>query len=146
MKRNRVLQTTHLKKAFLDAFKQAGNIALACRMTGTPRIDVYRWKEKDQDFAAAFSDAEMEAVEHLEAEALRRAVHGVQRLKFGASGKPVIDPETGEPYRELDYSDTLLIFLLKARDPKKYARNQLELSGEVTTGLILLPQREAIER
>ena len=63
------------------------------------------------------------ATEVLEAEARRRAVTGVRRLKFD-KGQAIIDPETGEPYVELDYSDVLLIFLLKARAPEKYRENQ----------------------
>ena len=48
---------------------------------------------------------------------------GTGRIVVVAGGR-VIDPETGEPklvaYTEHEYSDTLLIFLLKAADPKRF--------------------------
>lgn len=55
----------------------------------------------------------------LELEARRRACEGVERKKFH-QGEPVIDPVTGKHYVEREYSDILLICLLKAHRPKKY--------------------------
>jgi hypothetical protein len=50
-------------------------------------------------------------------------------LKF-YKGKPIIDPETKKPYFEHEYSDNLLMFLLKAAKPDKYKdRFSSELSG-----------------
>lgn len=121
-------QTAQLKKRFLEHFARLGNVSVAATEAGIERRQVYHWKERDPKFAESFADAEQQAIDVLEAEAYRRAHDGVSRLKFGASGHVIIDPETGKPYRELDYSDTLLIFLLKSRNPRKYAQ-RMELTG-----------------
>lgn len=114
-----IAQSERQKRAFLDRFKVVGNITRVCREIKLNRRTVYLWQETDDTFAAEFRQAEIEATETLEAEAHRRAVEGLRRLKFD-KGVAVLDPATGEPYTELEYSDTLLIFLLKARAPEKY--------------------------
>lgn len=113
-------QTSHQKKAFLEHFRGMGNITAACRALGLERRNVYNWQEHDATFAHAFRQAEIEATETLEAEAFRRAHDGLKRLRFDRRGLPLKDPESGGYYTELEYSDTLLIFLLKARAPEKY--------------------------
>jgi hypothetical protein len=113
-------QTPRLKKAFLDHFRRMGNITAACRALGIERKNIYRWQEHDAAFDLAFNQAEAEATETLEEEAFRRAHDGTRRVRFDGKGQPLCDPETGEPYTEVEYSDTLLIFLLKARAPEKY--------------------------
>src|SRR5262245_47497044 len=66
--------------------------------------------------AAADHDALEEAADHLQAEARRRAVDGVKKLKF-YNGRPVIDPATGQQYYEHEYSDSLLMALLRGLRP-----------------------------
>ncbi len=113
-------QTAQLKKAFLQDFAKTGNVSESCLNVGIGRrATVYDWQELDDQFAAGWREAELVSTEVLEAEARRRAVTGVPRLKFDR-GVAVTDPSTGEPYVENEYSDTLLIFLLKARAPEKY--------------------------
>ena len=115
-------QSVQRKKAFLDHFRFHGNIAKTCRAINLNRSTVYEWQKTDDEFSFDFQRAEIEATETLEAEAHRRAVEGLRRLKFD-KGQAVLDPATNEPYTELEYSDTLLIFLLKARNPGKYREN-----------------------
>lgn len=121
-------QKPHRKKAFLARFRLHGNISRACREARVDRSTIYAWQEDDADFCIAYEIAEVEATETLEAEAYRRAVEGLRRLKFD-KGVAVNDPATGEPYTELEYSDTLLIFLLKARAPEKYRENPAGSQG-----------------
>ncbi|HEX6937920.1 MAG TPA: hypothetical protein VF158_00810, partial [Longimicrobiales bacterium] len=72
-----------------------------------------------------------QAADHLEAEARRRALEGVERKQFTQRGDPIIDPATGKHYVERAYSDTLLIFLLKGARPERYRdRQQLEHVGK----------------
>lgn len=105
-------QARHLKSAFLDAFREHGNVTWACRQIGmTNRTEVYRWQENDDQFAIAFREAEIEATETMEAEAYRRAVKGTQKPVY-QQGAMVGTVQ--------EYSDTLLIFMLKARAPEKY--------------------------
>jgi hypothetical protein len=121
-----VRQTRHLKKAFLDAYRDTGNIRASCDISGAARATVYWWQEHDEAFALEFQTAQVEAVEHLEREAYRRAVEGVETA--------VTAPGRGIVGYEQKYSDTLLIFLLKGAAPEKY-RERLEMrhSGRVQT-------------
>lgn len=121
-------QTAQLKKSFLEHFAKSGNISTAATAAGVERRAVYHWKERDPQFAEAFADAEKQGIDALEHEAWRRAHDGVKRYKFSQSGKPLMNPETGEAYYEMDTSDTLLMFLLKSRDPRKYAQ-RMEVTG-----------------
>ena len=118
------LQSRQRKKSFLAAFAEVGNITRAAEIAGITRQAVYEWKEADPVFLAAMADAELEAAERLETEARRRAVEGLIRKKFGAKGEPLIDEETGAQYFEREYSDTLLIFLMKGANPGKYRENR----------------------
>ena len=52
----------------------------------------------------------------------------------------MIDPRTKQPYLELDYSDTLLIFLLKGLRPQKY-RERYEHTGANGGPIAIQPVR-----
>lgn len=113
-------RTVRQKKAFLAAYAENGNLTRAAAAAKMSRQSHYNWL-KDPEYAAAFADAKDEAVDMLEEEARRRARDGVRKYKFHSqSGTPLLHPATGEPYYELDYSDTLLIFLLKGARPEVY--------------------------
>lgn len=118
-------QTQRLKKAFLEQFRLCGNISQSCRDVGMDRSNVYRWQEIDDQFAAAFRDAETESTETLEAEARRRALEGVEKETPIYHNGHLIGTTV-----ETKYSDTLLIFLLKGLKPEKYReRQQVEHTG-----------------
>ena len=81
---------------------------------------------EDAEYREAFVLAQEEAADRLEDEAFRRAVEGVEKPVGWYKGKP------GGVIRE--YSDVLLIFLLKGARPEKYAdrvQNRWELSQRV---------------
>ena len=108
-------QSARRKKAFLQHFAVMGNVTRACQAAGVGRRTVYDWQEQDEAFVQAFRQAEIESTEVLEAEAFRRAHDGVAReLPIFYQGEVV-----GSRV-ERQYSDVLLIFLLKARNPAKY--------------------------
>lgn len=116
MSGSRPLRSAHRKKRFLEAFSETGIVSHACEAAGVPRRSVYMWQEHDDQFALEFQQAEIRATEVLEQEARRRAVAGVdkQRRVYDSRGNLI------DEYAETTYSDTLLIFLLKARAPEKY--------------------------
>ncbi len=116
------------RTGFLKAYATCGNITAAARACDIHRNLHYNTWLKDPEYVEAFKDAGDEAIETLEAEARRRAHDGLVRYKFDKNGDPIRHPETGEPYYELQYSDTLLIFLLKALRPKVY-REKVEHTG-----------------
>lgn len=113
--------------AFLKAFAKCGVVTRAAEAVGIDRHLHAHWMRDDPEYAEAFADAQEQAADMLEAEAVRRATQGVMRLKFH-NGEPIIDPQTGQQYAENEYSDTLLIFLLKGARPAKF-RERREISG-----------------
>ena len=135
MTRNQSAQSAHLKKAqkprqtrpgsreaeaancqrkqsaFLAAFAEHATVAAAAKAAHVGRRTHYNWLETDDAYAARFKDVDESVTEALEAEARRRAQHGVDE-PVHYQGKKV------DTIRR--YSDTLLIFLLKARRPEMY--------------------------
>jgi hypothetical protein len=97
---------------------------VAAQAAGVHRSRHYDWLKKDPAYVSAFVAAQDEAVQALEDEAVRRAYEGVE--------KPVTVAGQREFVRE--YSDTLLIFLLKGARPQKY-RDNFNMSGGVQVDL-----------
>ena len=120
-------QNTQLKKRmdnkkakFLEHFGKLGIIGGAAKATGTSRRNVYFWLEKDPKFAEDFEHARSDVLEMLENEAIRRAYHGIDKPVFYKGDECGVIRE---------YSDTLLIVLLKANAPHKYVERH-QVSGE----------------
>lgn len=101
------------KRAFLAAFQETGNVRQASRGARVGRSTHYRWLSDDPAYREAVQIAKEVAADRLEDEAMRRAVDGVVKPVGWYKGKP------GGYVRE--YSDKLLIFLLKRLRPDKYA-------------------------
>lgn len=96
--------------AFLAAYAKVGNISQASKIAGVERKYHYVWM-KDPAYREQFDAAHTEACEHLEAEARRRAVEGYKRPVF----------HQGQVCGTVqEYSDVLLIFLMKGAMPEKY--------------------------
>ena len=108
------------KRALLAAYAQTCNMTHAAKAASVPYRTACRWKANDELFRRALlEEATPQAADLLEGEALRRAVKGVRRDVFHQGDK------IGE---QMVYSDTLLIFLLKAARPAKF-RERYEISG-----------------
>jgi hypothetical protein len=140
--------TERHKKAMLAALAITGNVTRAADAAKVGRTTHYEWLEADPGYAKAVGAAMDEAADRLEDEARRRAAEGLVRYKFH-QGSPVLHPVTGEPYYELEYSDTLLIFLLKGARPHKY-RDGYEQTGDTAEEIArrakeLLAQMEAAD-
>ena len=121
---NRIKLTDEIKDKFLDLLKKTGNISKSVKLIGISRMTVYSCRKRDSEFAAGWDEAIDEYVDALEAEADRRAVEGTLRPVF----------YKGEQCGEIrEYSDTLLIFRLKALRPEKYRdRSNVAVPGNVT--------------
>lgn len=92
------------KDRFLEAFKKAGTILKGALAAGVGRTTVYEWRATDPEFEAKFQRADEQMTWELEDSAMDRALKG---------------------------SETLTIFLLKSRNPKKYTerfRHEIESS------------------
>lgn len=108
--------------AFLEAFAIYGSIRRTCQELGCSASTHYKRLAESEEYAAAFAQAEEEAIQHLEDVARRRADQGVPRMKFH-QGKPCrVRDSRGRmvDYVEYEYSDQLLMFLLRAHRPAKY--------------------------
>lgn len=112
------------QRAFLAAYQETGNVRLACKVARVGRSSHYRWLEEDSPYGEAFDLTKEDAAELLEAEAHRRAVEGVEKPTGWYKGQP------GGYVRE--YSDILLIFLLKGLLPAKY-KDRVEVRGGLAT-------------
>lgn len=118
-RRSNASRTPTKNKAFFDALSSGSTVGAACEKAGYTRSNVYRWREEDSQFAAAWDDADEAAVERMEAEADRRAIEGTDKPVFHRGEQCGIVRE---------FSDTLLIFRLKAKRPAVY-RERFEHSG-----------------
>jgi hypothetical protein len=104
-------KSKRLQEAFLATYRGMGVIGHACSALKIPRSTLQSWIAREPEFKAALELAEEDAIDRLEAEALRRAYEG---------------------------SDVLLIFLLKGARPNKYRdRWQGELTGQGAGPLVI---------
>lgn len=120
------------RAAFLQVLAATGNVSAAARAAGLARWRLYARRQKDPEFAAAWRDAEEEAVDLLEAEARRRAVDGVEEPLMG--GGKLIKDEGGHVITVRRYNDRLLELLLKAHRPDRY-KDRSEGSAIAHAGL-----------
>lgn len=108
-------RTARAKHAFLESYAQWANITFACETSGVARRTVYEWQEHDADFAIAMRQAGDAATERLEREAWRRATEGSPYTRTSYyRGEPV-----GTDHK-VEYSDQLMMLLLRARKPDTY--------------------------
>lgn len=105
---------------FLDGFAEQKTVSAASKLAGINRSTVYERRKTDPEFEEQFLDVEEEITQALEREAMRRAAEGVTRPIFH------LGKEIGV---ERKFSDTLLIFLLKARRPDVY-RERIDIQDE----------------
>ena len=97
--------------AYATGFPTAKSAAKKAKIARSSHI---RWLVNDPKYAERFDLLRQERVEEFEAEAARRAVTGVTRRMTVA----------GESVEITEYSDTLLMFILKAERPEKYKDRQ----------------------
>lgn len=90
------------RKTFLDTLRNTANVRAACQAANVTRSNAYKFYHKDKKFAALWDEALEDACDVLEARAWKRA----------------------------EVSDQILMFLLKAHRPNKYAdRLKQEITG-----------------
>jgi hypothetical protein len=106
------------REPFLIALAGSGNVLVACKHARVSRVSAYRHRAKYPNFRKKWDTAIEESVDLLEIEAQRRAVKGTDKAIW-YQGKHVGTVK--------EYSDTLLIFLMKANRPEKY-RDNFDLS------------------
>lgn len=102
------------KEKFLSELRKGSSVTGAAVKAGRARQYCYEVKDKDAAFAVAWDSAVEEGTDLLEDEAYRRACKGTQRPVYHQGEQCGVVQE---------YSDTLMIFLLKGRRPDKYREN-----------------------
>lgn len=99
------------RQMFLAGLRDSANVSASARASGVERWKWYRLRHVDSGFADEWTKALEAGIDALEDEAMRRALEGGEEPVF-YQGKIV-----GSVRK---YSDTLLMFMLKARRPERY--------------------------
>lgn len=137
------------KQVFLKHYRKSGIVQHAVEEANTElgslqpgdegyiwRRSVLSWRETDEDFDDMCREAEQDAADLLEREAMRRAKEGWDEPVFNRDGD-----EVGTIRK---YDGTLLIFLLKGFNPQKYGdRTRVEL-GVASSPLAIGSARDAL--
>lgn len=140
MASGRTIRTPKKREAFLSALALTGNVSEAAAACAIGRTAAYDWRRDDETFAADWDAALDEAADRMEREAFRRAVEGTEKPVFGSLGQ---GRGSGEVGRIREYSDTLLIFLLKAARPEKFReRTEVRHTGLTPEQAKQLPDDE----
>lgn len=125
-------------KAFLAALAKVGVVGYAAERAKVERTVPYKLRESDDEFRAAWETALDEASDRLEKEALRRGHDGVKKPVF--QGKELVGYVR-------EYSDTLLIFMLKGNRPDKF-RERYDVTGKMAhnvSGKVAFSVEEAVK-
>jgi hypothetical protein len=133
---------THKKAAFLRAFAMRGIVLEGVTAASVSRQTVKYWRDADEWFEALYQAALEEAGDRVEAEAMRRAMDGVD-VPVIYQGMPTMtqDAVTGEQrvLTTKQYSDPLLALLLKGRK-HEYRENVKQTHAfEGQTGVLIVP-------
>ncbi len=116
-------QWTAKKEAdFLAILSNGSSVQAAVQAIGCSRSNAYKRRQNDPEFAAQWDAAIEAGSDLLEDEAKRRAHEGVLEPVYYQG------QEVGQVRK---YSDTLLMFMLKARRPDKFKeRKEQQLTGK----------------
>lgn len=101
--------------AFLEWFRETGNVRSSCEFAGIARSSVYHHRANSKEFAAQFADAEQDAADRLREVARERAIRASDRLLIYLlsvhgdvpATQPKTDPvnATEKPMEELTDAD-----------------------------------------
>lgn len=128
--------TPKKRQEFVNHLREmGGNVSRACAAINISRQSFYELRKRDESFAAAWEEAVEYGLDELEQEARRRALHGTEKPVFYRGAECGVIRE---------YSDTLMIFLLKGGRPEKY-RERVEHAGHVGVTVVRVPPKQSIE-
>ena len=100
---------------FIATLSETADVSESCATARITRHSCYQKRSKDKEFAQRWDDALDVGMVKLEEEAVRRALKGVPKPVF-YKGQKIADV--------LEFSDTLLCFLLRGRMRKVYGDKQ----------------------
>ena len=117
--------TPERKAQFCESLAETGCVQETCRALGVRAAAAYSARDHDLQFRERWDAAALIGTTVLEAEAHRRAVHGVKQHVW----------YKGEVCGDVtNYSDALLALLLKAQKPALY-RERMTIGGEAEAPL-----------
>lgn len=112
MESNTIQQSQRARQQrFLACYGACGSLTRAARWSKIHRHTHYDWMKNSPDYPGAFAEAERLAARTLQDEAVRRAHEGIKKAVY-YKGK-IVGYET-------EFSDSLMITMLKATDPEKF--------------------------
>ena len=111
LQRRRLENLEGMKLLYLKALPRVFTSSAALKVAGASMADLYRWREHDTEFGISERQVREQIADNLEAEAIRRAWKGVR--------KPVYQGGLVAGHVQ-EYSDALLMFVLKGLRPEKY--------------------------
>ena len=118
---NRKKRSKKRDQVLLDRLRAGDTIEAAARQAGYSVTQLREYRHQDAQLEQDMQDAIVEGTALLEDEVMRRARDGVEEPVF------YLGQEVGTVRK---YSDTLAMFLLKARKPETYVdKTQVEHSG-----------------
>jgi hypothetical protein len=116
------------QRTFMSAYTRTGRIGAAAAAAKVHRKSHYLWLRESAAYRAAFEATSQIIAGLIEDAAVERAVHGVKRPVL-YQGKIVI--VNGEPLYQIEFSDPLLITLLKKFNPAYKERTELQHSRSI---------------
>lgn len=158
-------QRNKAKAAFLESLSRDPNISLACDCAEVSRDAVYKWRDKDQQFAKDWDQAIERTKDIARSAFYQRAVYGWLEptvsagqvaydyepdldddgdQKFDSKGKPMM--KRGDPVMTRKYSDSLAVLFAKTQLPEYKEKQHIDLNANIngkidTTNLISIDTR-----
>jgi hypothetical protein len=115
-------------ETFLEALRVVPVVKYACQEAGIPRSTAYEARQRDEDFALAWTDAIEDGIDGLEEVAHQRARAGQPMKKTVTKTYPDGSVETTVT-DELHINDSLLMFVLKRHRPEYRESFRVERTG-----------------
>jgi hypothetical protein len=135
---NRLKVTTEKKAVFLDmVVKTGGNVTKAAKAVGLAPKSLYEHRNKNDAFRSAWDEAVKQGADLLIEEAMRRAVKGV------------LDPVYQGGFcvgHKRQYSDSLLMFLIKGRRPEFKDSANIAINNHTETNVTLTVEERVKQR
>lgn len=130
--------TPNTREKFLAVLAETASVTRAAEAVRVSRQALYQARSNDEDFARRWSEAQEMGTDALEDEAIRRAREGML--------KPVY--QQGREVGQIrEFSDTLMVVMLKARRPERYKdRTATELTGKDGAPIQHTHQHEVVEQ
>lgn len=112
-----------VKSRFCDVYRTMRSVRKTCAALAINRTTIYQWRQNDEQFAAAYAEAEADICDDIESEIMRRGLTGWTDTQTTTER----DALTGEMVvtkiiKTKKYDSTLLRLLAAAHMPDRYGQ------------------------